>query len=720
MIAAAIVVARAGLAAWGAYTGTLPLAGNLMDAVAPAAVALLMGSVWWRLRARTPRFAIAWALFGWAYLCYAAAEVLGIMVGERIDASAASVAGFALYLAFFPLFLAGAMRLPSAPLGRHDRIALLLDMGIVVLGAGLVIWTLVVRPALATGEPQTLRVVMTVAYPVGDLVVLWALLRLVLLPNGRSPAAGYRMLAASAACMIATDLGYGYYQLHRGLVLWHVLDPGWMASHSLAGLAAVAQLLATGEPVPGLAAAGETWKQSRSSLHLAYTWLVGALLVLLGAHLGAVGIVGAVAVMAMVALVVARQVSWMSENDRLAEALRVAHDTLEQHVGERTAELARANAVLTTEVEERTRAEERIELQFERLAALRRIDSAITGSLDLRVIIDVLLDNAVAQLRVDAATVLLLDPVAQTLEAYGRRGFRAAPGEAERVAVGEGHAGKAALYRRLVTVADLVAAPDTTPETQLSAAEGFFACWAVPLVAKGQVKGVLEVFTRGPLDADPEWLDFLSTLAGQGAIAIDNSALFERTQRSNLELALAYDSTLEGWSRALELRDRETQGHTQRVTDLTVRLARALGVGEAELVHVRRGALLHDIGKMAIPDTILLKPGPLDDDEWRIMRKHPVYAFEMLSRIAYLRPALDIPYCHHEHFDGSGYPRGLKGAEIPLAARIFAVVDNWDALSFDRPYRQAWRPDRVRQHIVDKSGSLFDPAVAESFLAMMP
>lgn len=191
-----------------------------------------------------------------------------------------------------------------------------------------------------------------------------------------------------------------------------------------------------------------------------------------------------------------------------------------------------------------------------------------------------------------------------------------------------------------------------------------------------------------------------------------------RVEEANRQLMLAYDKTLEGWARALEFHDSETEGHSQRVVEMTVRLARKMGLSEEELVHIRRGALLHDIGKIAIPAAILQKPGPLTEEEWRIMRQHPVYAYELLAPIAYLRPALDIPYCHHERWDGSGYPRGLKGEEIPLAARIFAVVDVWDALRFDRPYREAWPEELVRQYFREQAGIQFDPQVVAAFLDM--
>jgi putative nucleotidyltransferase with HDIG domain len=195
--------------------------------------------------------------------------------------------------------------------------------------------------------------------------------------------------------------------------------------------------------------------------------------------------------------------------------------------------------------------------------------------------------------------------------------------------------------------------------------------------------------------------------------------MVENLERSNLELRLAYNTTLEGWAKALELRDFETQGHSRRVTELAIQVARALGIPEDELVHVHRGALLHDIGKMGIPDHILLKNGPLDDEEWQIMQQHPVYAYEMLSPIEFLRPALDIPRYHHEKWDGTGYPYGLRGEEIPLPARIFAIIDVWDALLSDRPYRAALDESVVLDHIQAQIGKHFDPRVAQAFLGIV-
>jgi HD-GYP domain-containing protein (c-di-GMP phosphodiesterase class II) len=169
---------------------------------------------------------------------------------------------------------------------------------------------------------------------------------------------------------------------------------------------------------------------------------------------------------------------------------------------------------------------------------------------------------------------------------------------------------------------------------------------------------------------------------------------------------------------ALDLRDRETEGHSQRVAALSVRLAEMLGVSGDELIHLRHGALLHDIGKVGVPDHILHKAGPLTDEEWAIMRQHPVHAYRLLVSNQFLRAALPVPYCHHEKWDGSGYPRGLKGTEIPLAARIFAVADVWDALTSDRPYRPAWANERALAYIREQAGKHFDPAVVAAFLQL--
>jgi PAS domain S-box-containing protein len=357
--------------------------------------------------------------------------------------------------------------------------------------------------------------------------------------------------------------------------------------------------------------------------------------------------------------------------------------------------------------------------QLDQLQAMQRVDQAIAASMDLRMMLNILLGHVATQLKVDAADVLLLDPNTLTLEHAAGRGFRTRAAENVRFRLGESLAGRAALERRAVQADDPARIQENAQFAALWDGEGFAAYYGVPLVAKGQVKGVLEVFHRKPLAVGRSWVSFFETLADQAAIAIDNAQLFDHLQRSNVDLALAYDATTQGWSRALDLRDRETEGHTQRVTEMTIRLAKAMGVGGAELVHIHRGALLHDIGKLGVPDVILRKPGPLTEDEWKLMRQHPQFSFDMLAPITYLKPALDIPYCHHEKWDGTGYPRGLKGEEILPAARLFAVVDVWDALMSDRPYREAWPEEKVLEHIRSLAGTHFDPKAVELFFKVI-
>ncbi len=367
---------------------------------------------------------------------------------------------------------------------------------------------------------------------------------------------------------------------------------------------------------------------------------------------------------------------------------------------------------------QRTTLHQQTKHRLEQLAALIDIDRSISSSFDLRLNLGTLLGQVLTQLEIDAAEVLLFNSSSMMLEYFTGLGFRSGAHEKTQVRLGQGFAGRAALERRLIQLPNDGEPADFLLASPNLAGEGFVCYFGVPLIAKGQVKGVLELFHRSSRSPDKEWLDFLTALAGQAAIAIDNSTLFDGLQRSNTELTLAYDSTIEGWSHALDLRDKETEGHTERVTDITVALARQFDFSEAELVQIRWGGLLHDIGKMGVPDGILLKPGSLSDEEWVKMRKHPVFAYEMISPIRYLRSALDIPYCHHEKWDGTGYPRGLKGEQIPLTARIFAVVDVWDALISDRPYRRAWSQAEALDYLRSEKGRHFDPQVVDQFMRL--
>jgi PAS domain S-box-containing protein len=363
-------------------------------------------------------------------------------------------------------------------------------------------------------------------------------------------------------------------------------------------------------------------------------------------------------------------------------------------------------------------AEEKVKSQLKRMASLRAIDLAISSSLDLHLALSVILSQVTAELVVDAADVLLLN-AQNELEFATGVGFRTDALQHTRLRLGQGYAGVVAAKRELVHVADLRRGKTGFLRSPKFLEEGFRCYYGVPLIAKERLRGVLEVFHRQPLDPDEDWLSFLDALARQAAIAVENGLLLKELQRTNFELTLAYDTTIAGWSRALDLRDRDTEGHTERVTYATVKLGRRLGMAESELAQIRRGAMLHDIGKMAIRDSILLKQGPLTEEEWDEVRRHPRYAYELLRPISYLGPALDIPHYHHEKWDGTGYPEGLKEKEIPLSARLFAVIDVFDALISPRPYRPGWDKPRARAYILENSGKHFDPEVTAEFIRML-
>ena len=375
--------------------------------------------------------------------------------------------------------------------------------------------------------------------------------------------------------------------------------------------------------------------------------------------------------------------------------------------------------------QERRRARTRIlalnadlERRVGRIAALHTIDAAIISG-DRDRMLTTLLEQTREQLGAEAAAILLPDaPGGEVLHCAAVCGLNCAPAERLPQTRAFGYAGQAVRERRVVELR-LSWTPEVFAHDPAVARAGFAAYWAVPLLAHGEVQGVLEVFRRSPEDVDDEWREFLEALAGQAAIALDSAKMYRDLAQSHQELMAAYEATIEGWGRALDLRDQETQGHSERVTAMTLKLARAVGLTGEALVHLRRGALLHDIGKMGVPDRILLKTDALSPTEWRLMRRHPEDAHAMLSPIAFLRPALDIPWGHHEKWDGTGYPRGLRGEQIPLAARLFAIADVWDALCSDRPYRSAWPEARTLDHIRRLSGTHFDPALVSVFLNMM-
>jgi len=353
------------------------------------------------------------------------------------------------------------------------------------------------------------------------------------------------------------------------------------------------------------------------------------------------------------------------------------------------------------------------------LATLLRVSGALAASLELPTVLQTAIESAVEVLGLDMGVIYLLDGDSLYLGAATPPLPDDLP-EEHRHALVRDHPRLERCLRELEpSVVVDARREDLSPRERLVVESADLrSAMFVPLVVEGRALGALIVHARGRVkeftDAD---MTLCRTVSHQISLALANARLFSTLQRTTVELAEAYDATLRGWSRALELRDHETGDHTERVAELAVRLARRVGVAESDLVHVRRGALLHDIGKMAVPDAILRKPGPLSGDEWAVMRRHPEYARQMLAEIAYLAPALDIPACHHERWDGSGYPRGLRGEEIPLAARVFAVVDVYDALVSDRPYRAAWSHAAALAHLRDAAGVLFEPRVVEAFLS---
>jgi HD-GYP domain-containing protein (c-di-GMP phosphodiesterase class II)/ABC-type amino acid transport substrate-binding protein len=374
---------------------------------------------------------------------------------------------------------------------------------------------------------------------------------------------------------------------------------------------------------------------------------------------------------------------------------------------------------LNKELNERINAEYKVTQQLENLSALRAVGVAINASMDLPLTLNILLDQVSSKLKIDACSILLLNPYTHNLEHAADKGFHTPLIRFTTLDASSNSFAWHAVQTRKLVIENLQVPQSRYKSSTILEKEGFMYYIGAPLISKGIVKGVMELFNRSPIPNEPEWMNFLEAMAAQAAIALDNATLFQSLQRANLDLTLAYDATIEGWAKALELKDSSTEGHSQRVTQMTLDLAIKMKIRDDDLVHIRRGALLHDIGKMGIPDYILLKPSALSPEEWEIMKKHPVYAMELLKNIPYLAPALDIPYSHHEKWDGSGYPLGLHGERIPLAARIFCVVDVWDALTSDRPYRKAWDNESTLKYIKDNSGIHFDPAVGEEFLLMM-
>lgn len=360
---------------------------------------------------------------------------------------------------------------------------------------------------------------------------------------------------------------------------------------------------------------------------------------------------------------------------------------------------------------------DQLKVRESQLGALMRIGRAINSSLGKRRVLEEVMDRLIELMHAERGFLMLKRPDG-ALEFEIARGIDRINLEEEAFKV------SSTIVERVAATGETILTTNAQEDPRFGgqmsvAAFRLRSILCAPLKIKDTLIGVIYVDNRarsGIFQIQDQ--NLITAFADQAAMAIDNAQLFDDLQSKNRELEEAYQATLEGWVSALDMRDKETEGHTQRVTVLTQRLARFMGVDDEAMVHITRGALLHDIGKMAIPDSILLKPGALTVEERELIKQHPQLAYDMLRRIEFLLPAVDIPHYHHEKWDGSGYPDGLRGEEIPLAARIFPVVDVWDALTSDRPYRKGLPHDEVKARIKADAGSHFDPQVVEAFLAM--
>lgn len=364
---------------------------------------------------------------------------------------------------------------------------------------------------------------------------------------------------------------------------------------------------------------------------------------------------------------------------------------------------------------ERANLYQKTEKQLKRLESLHAIDQAITSVFDINVIFKIILDQVNKELDVDAADIFILNPASNMLECAGIIGFMDRGMRYTKLPLTTSIAGKVLLENQKNFISNLDEEPllFIRNKIQIEKFKGYF---AHPLSIKGEVVGVMEIFFKKPFYPSEEWIGFFESLSTQASVAYDSYRKYTDLQRMQQNVTSSFRLTLETWSISLELHDIESHGHIRRVTDDTLKLARDYGVAEEDLLNIERGALLHDIGKIGIMDNILQKKGTLTDKEWIEIKRHPQIARDLLSNVKMLEDAMDIPYCHHENWDGSGYPQGLKGEEIPLPARIFAVVETYDALTSARPYRKAWSKQETIKYLQEEKGKKFDPAIVDRFL----
>jgi len=367
--------------------------------------------------------------------------------------------------------------------------------------------------------------------------------------------------------------------------------------------------------------------------------------------------------------------------------------------------------------QEKEQAEFELKRRLAELEVLYNISSSLRYLESLDDMLKSLLQQTISALYTDTGAIWLASRDKKELEMLSAEGwFTSLDGLV--LKEGEGLVGDTYLQDQPIVSPEFIRDPKLSNKVAGKVPSGWGGT-LIPIHSHEEKIGVLAVAVPLPRELVAGELQLLSYIAEMAGIAVHRLRLFDQLQTATEALASAYDETIKGWATALELRDQETEGHSERVTEITLEMARKMGLTEEQLDNVYRGSLLHDIGKMGVSDSILLKPGPLNDREWEIMRQHPQHAYDLLAPIDYLKPALSIPYCHHEKYNGSGYPRGLKGEEIPLEARIFAVVDVYDALTSDRPYRLAWSKEDALEYIKKESGIHFDPQVVELFLQMI-
>ena len=359
------------------------------------------------------------------------------------------------------------------------------------------------------------------------------------------------------------------------------------------------------------------------------------------------------------------------------------------------------------------------ENQTKKIQAEFSINRILQSSLNLRDTLQAIFEILSELVEIDGAIILKYNAASQQFDLLSSHGLNGRALAKVHLYIESGLTKRVVRERSFVEVEDLLDAGPTENYINLLSQEGFHAHTTTPLINHRDLLGVLEIFWHETQHVDAWKLEILQMVGESITFAMEHSIVVEDLKRRNNEFSSTYTATIAGLSRALELRDLETEGHTRRVSALTLRLAEHMQIPPDQRASIQQGALLHDIGKLGIPDAILLKPGSLTPQEWKVMQQHPLYAYNILAPIINLRQALDIPLYHHEHWDGSGYPYGLKGEQIPLSARLFAVVDVYDALTSDRPYRSAWTRSQAIEYLQEQVGQLFDPQVVAYFLELV-